>query len=57
MPFFVFRSKTALNNFSYLPEKEGETLHPTPPLPPGGTPDNNLNLSMKKAVSSFFYSI
>jgi len=56
MPFFVFRSKTVLNNFSYLPEKEGETLHPPPPLPLGGTLGDNFNLSIKKAGSSFFYS-
>jgi hypothetical protein len=55
--FFAFWAGMRPKNFFYLPEKEGETTCPPPRSPLRGYQGDNLNLYMKNALSSFFYTI
>jgi hypothetical protein len=55
--FFAFWAGMGDKDFSYLPEKEGETTYSPPCFPQGAPRGHNLNLYIKNALSSFFYTI
>jgi hypothetical protein len=54
--FFSFLAGIAAKDFSYLPEKEGETTRLPPYFPYPGCTGDKLNLYMKNVLSSFFYT-
>ena len=55
--FFTFLPGLGAKDFSYLPEKEGETTIRPPHFPVRGSTGDKLNLYIKNGLSSFFYTI
>jgi len=55
--FFTFLPGLGAKDFSYLPEKEGETTPAPPHFHYPGCTGDKLNLYMKNGLSSFFYTI
>ena len=54
--FFAFLAGMGAKDFTYIPEKEGETTRRPPHFPSTGRTGDKLNLYMKNALSSFFYT-
>ena len=54
--FFSFLAGIAAKDFSYLPEKEGETPLYPPAFPQWVLQGDIFNLYMKNGLSSFFYN-